>query len=75
MARRACAVDQSFTTSMPIEEPPYRGLTMYGPGKSGSGAAASSATRGSTGTPAAARTPVVASLSIPRAAAAALGPL
>ena len=50
------AVSASSTTSMPIDEPPNRGLTMYGPSNGGWRRPPTSSARGSDGRPAAATT-------------------
>jgi len=60
---------------MPIEDPPKRGFSMYGPAKGSDGVVALSSARGKVGTPAwTMRAPKV-HLSIPSAAPATVGPL
>src|SRR5260370_41700754 len=71
----ATAVVQSSAPSMPMEDPPKRGLTMYGPGQAGPGRSAPTVTLGNDGRPAATPLAPQAILSIPRAAPARDGPL
>ena len=64
----------SSAISMPIDDPPNRGFTMYGPAKLGS-TSVDTASRGRLGMPAACMRPPNASLSMPTAPANRVDPV